>query len=247
MADGTRAVAHGARAGAEEPPTGVAAALLVATKVEGDPEPYLATLADVGHDDLAPLRRNRERALAFWTNLYNAGTQLLLARRPELYDSSLRFLRFFRAAAVTVAGRALSLDAIEHGILRGGRSKYGLGYLPRLPWPFQRRYGIACDPRIHFALNCGAASCPTIRTYEPDAIDDQLDRATRSYLDQAVAYEPDSDVARVPRLFLWYRGDFGGASGIRAMLREYDAIPGDADPGLRYDSWDWTKADGSFA
>jgi hypothetical protein len=244
MADGADTAAP---AGGDRPPTTVAADLLAATKRGEDPDPALATLADFGQDELAPLRTDRERARAFWTNLYNAGTQLLLARRPELYDSSLRFLRFFRAAAVTVAGRSLGLDAIEHGILRDGRSKYGLGYLPRLPWPFQRRYGIACDPRIHFALNCGAASCPAIRTYEPDAIDDQLDRAARSYLDQAVAYEPDGNVAHLPRLFLWYRGDFGGASGIRATLREYDAIPGDADPGLRYDSWDWTKAEGSFA
>ena len=131
---------------------------------------------------------------------------MLLERRPETYDSPLRFVRFFRTEALAVAGTGLGLDAIEHGILRGGRSKYGLGYLPRLSRPVERRYRVTCDPRIYFALNCGAASCQAIRAYDPATVDDQLDVATASYLDRAVEYDPDRDVARVPRLFLWYRG-----------------------------------------
>ena len=239
--------AAGAERGDERTPTGTAAALLVATGTDDDPEPYRSRLAACDHDDLAAVRDDRERALAFWTNLYNAGTQLLLKRRPGLYDSPLRFLRFFRAEAVTVAGRGLGLDAIEQGVLRGGRSKYGLGYLPRLPRRFERRYAVDCDPRIHFALNCGAESCPAIRAYRPGEVDDQLDVATASYLDGAVEYDPDRDVARVPRLFLWYRGDFGGGRAIRAMLESYDAVPADADPRLSYRRWDWSKAPAKFA
>jgi len=231
----------------ERTPTEAAADLLVATRTGEDPDPYLATLAGYDHDDLAAVRNDRETALAFWTNLYNAGTQLLLDRRSELYESPLRSVRFFRADAVTVAGTALGLDAIEQGILRGGRSKYGLGYLPRLPWPFERRYRVECDPRIHFALNCGAESCPAIRAYEPDAVDDQLDLATEAYLDGTVVYDPGDGVARVPCVFLWYRGDFGGASGIRSFLRAYDVLPGDASPSLRYRSWNWDRAKGKFA
>ncbi len=230
-----------------ETPARVAADLLVATKVGDDPDPQLATLAGYDHDDLAAVRDDRRRALAFWTNLYNAGTQLLLERRPALYESPLRFVRFFRADAVTVAGHDLGLDAIEQGILRGGRSRYGLGYLPRLPWPFERRYRVDLDSRIHFALNCGAESCPPIRAYEPDRIDDQLDLATESYLEGTVDYDPGAGVVRLPRLFLWYRGDFGGGRGIRRFLRAYDAIPADADPSLRYRSWDWSRAAGRFA
>ena len=228
-------------------PTDAAADLLVATKVGDDPDGYLETLAGYDHDDLATVRNDRETALAFWLNLYNAGTQLRLERRPELYESPLRSVRFFRGDAVTVAGTALGLDAIEQGILRGGRSKYGLGYLPRIPWPFERRYRVECDPRVHFALNCGAESCPAIRAYEPDRVDDQLDLATAAYLEGTVAYDPDDGVARVPRVFLWYRGDFGGADGIRAFLREYDAVPEGVSPSLRYRSWNWERARGKFA
>lgn len=232
-----------------EDPTTLAAALLVACK-RGEPTDAARTaLAELSDDALAPVRENRDAALAFWLNCYNAGTQLLLDERPGLYGSPLRFVRFFRAPAIAVAGTDLSLDRIENGLLRGGRSKYGLGYLPKLPvGAFERRYRLPdCDPRIHFALNCGAASCPAIRAYDPDGIDDQLDLATRAYLDATVSYDPDAGVVRVPRVFLWFRGDFGGGSGIRTFLRRYDAIPEGASPRIRHRPWDWSKAAGKFA
>jgi len=231
------------------PPTELAQELLAATRRGADSEPYERALAELDDGALRPVREDRATALAFWINLYNAGTQLLLDRRPGLYESALRFVRFFHAPAVTVGGTGLPLDRIENGLLRGGRSKYGLGYLPKLyVTGFERRYALTdCDPRVHFALNCGAASCPAIRAYDPDEVDAQLDLATRAYLDSTVEYDPEAGVARIPRVFLWFRGDFGGRAGIRRFLREYDAIPGDATPSLRYRSWDWSREAGKFA
>jgi hypothetical protein len=235
--------------GDDATPTETAQALLSATKRGEDPDPYLDGLAAFDDDALERVRTDRKTALAFWCNLYNAGTQLLLDRRPGLYESPLRFVRFFRATAVTVGGADLSLDTIENGILRASRSKYTLGYTRQL-WPGSaaRRYRLAePDPRIHFALNCGAESCPAIRFYEPDSVDDQLDLATELYLDSTVEYDPDAGIVRVPRVCLWFRADFGGGSGIRAFLREYDVIPDDAEPKVRYHSWDWSKRRGKFA
>jgi hypothetical protein len=124
-----------------------------------------------------------------------------------------------------------------------------MGYTPSLfQRSFEKRYTITpLDPRVHFALNCGAASCPAIRAYDPDAVDEQLDLATRAYLDQTVEYDPERDTVRVPRLFLWYRGDFGGGRGTRDFLRRYGAIPADTSPSLRYRSWDWDRAADNFA
>ena len=258
MADSTvdspETAAGGGRSAAEvdvdglSPPV-AAAELLVATRTDADPTPYLDALAAFDEDDLRAVREDRATGLAFWTNLYNAGTQLLLERRPGLYESSLRFVRFFTATVVTVGGADLSLNDIEDGILRASRSKYTMGYTPSLfQTAFERRYAIApLDPRIHFALNCGAASCPAIRAYEPDAVDEQLDLATRAYLDRTVKYDPENDTVRLPRLFLWYRGDFGGARGTREFLRTYGAIPAGAAPSLRYRSWDWDREAGHFA
>ena len=246
--NGPPAATTAADARGDAAPTAVAQALLSATKAGEDPDPHLRRLADLDDGALERVRTDRRTALAFWSNLYNAGTQLLLDRRPELYESPLRFVRFFGATAVTVAGTDLSLDDIENDILRAGRSKYTLGYTRTLrPGSFARRYRLAQpDPRLHFALNCGAVSCPAIRFYEPGSVDDQLDLATELYLAETVTYDPEAGVARVPRVCLWFRGDFGGGEGIREFLRTHDAIPADADPRIRYLSWDWSRSRGKF-
>ena len=229
-------------------PVAVAEALLAACRSGEPTEPQAAALADATDADLRPVRSDRRTALAFWLNCYNAGTQLLLETHPQRYESPLRMVRFFLAPAITVGGTDLALDRIENGLLRSGRSKYGLGYLPKfLVTAFEHRYRLdGCDPRIHFALNCGAESCPAIRAYEPDRIDKQLDTATRSYLDSTVEYDSDAGTVTVPRVFLWFRGDFGGRSGTYGFLRRHGAIPAEATPTLNYRSWDWSKAAGKF-
>ncbi|SHG83487.1 DUF547 domain-containing protein [Halobaculum gomorrense] len=227
-------------------PLVVSRALLVGVKrgvsVEAE-RASLAALPESALDTLGPAER-----LACWLNCYNAAAQLLAADRPALYESR---RRFFAADALTVAGTALSLDDIEHGLLRG-RSKYGLGYLPRVrPSAFERRHRVdSIEPRVHFALNCAAASCPAIAAYSTD-VDAELDDATALYLDRTVEFDPDAGpfgrgVVRVPRLCLWFRGDFGGAAGVRSLLREYDLIDTDDRPWVRYRGWDWTRRVGRF-
>lgn len=238
---------------ADQSPVAVARRLLDATRRSGaadvTTDEALAELAALSSTALAPVREDRATALAFWLTLYNAGTQVLLAREPERYESRLRGVRFFGYEWLEIDGERLSLDDIEHGILRGSQSKYGLGYLPRLPVvsvdAFERRYRLASvDPRIHFALNCGAASCPPIRYYDPAEIDAQLDLATAGYLDATVEYDPDAGVVTVPAPFRWFPGDFDDPV---VFLQRHDAVSADAEPRLRYASWDWSRAPGEFA
>jgi len=115
-----------------------------------------------------------------------------------------------------------------------------LGYLPKLyVTNFERRYRLEdCEPRIHFALNCGAESCPAIRAHEPDRIDEQLDQATRSYLNATVEYDSGAGTVLVPRVFLWSRGDFGGRAGIHEFRQTHEVIPDDTAPKIRHRSWD---------
>jgi hypothetical protein len=220
-------------------PTAAARDLLDAARAKEGVDAALAALAGLDEEPLAPLREDRRTALAFWLNVYNAATQVLLARAPERYESAFRVVRFFGADVVTVGNEALSLDDIEHGILRGSRAKYGAGYLPRLADAFERRYRLATpDPRVHFALNCGAASCPAVRYYEASKVDDQLDLAAETYLQGQVEYDADAETARLPRVFLWYHGDFDDPIG---LCKRYGALPADAAPTVRYRSWDWTQ------
>lgn len=71
------------------------------------------------------------------------------------------------SSSYNVGGHTFSLDDIEHGILRCNKKHPTSGAVafsisdPRLPFVLH----LPLDPRIHFALNCGAKGCPAIRAY----------------------------------------------------------------------------------
>jgi hypothetical protein len=227
-------------------PLAEARAYLLAVRRGGDPTPHADRLASLAPGRLRTALGDDDARRAFWLNVYNAGAHHRLRADPSLYD---RRTRFFRRDLLTVAGHDLSLDDVEHGLLRRSLTAWGLGYVPRLrPDAFERTHRVAeRDPRVHFALNCGAASCPPIAAYEADRVDEQLRLATESYLEMEVTYDAATNLVRVPRLFLWFPGDFGGRSGTRAFLRAHGAVPADAGRvRLRYRSYDWSLSLDAF-
>jgi hypothetical protein len=177
--------------------------------------------------------------IAFWLNVYNGAVRARLLRDPAAYR---RRWRFFAAPAVTVAGRRLSPNAIEHGILRRSAFLAGLGYVRNpLPSRFERLQRVErVDPRIHFALNCGARSCPPLAAWEPATLDADLERATGIYLLAESARSADGRELTVPRLLRWYRGDFGGRAGILRLLRRHGVLGAGESPRLRFGDYDWT-------
>jgi hypothetical protein len=230
-------------------PLETAESFLLAVRREADPTAFRERLSGVNEERLAEALSTRSARTAFWLDVYNAVAQQALRADPTLFEPRFGIVRpVFRRPLVTVAGHDLSLDDVEHGLLRGSKLGWGLGYLPN-PFPdaFERRFRVeSVDPRIHFALNCGAASCPPIAVYTAAAVDAQLDLATESYLETEATYDAEADVVRAPRLMLWYRGDFGGRRGIREFLRRYDVIPEGTSPRVRYRTYDWSLDLGRF-
>jgi len=201
----------------------------------------LAALASLAPRELREGLGGDAEKLAFWLNVYNAGIQHSLRENPGAYG---RRFWFFARSGVTVAGQRLSFNAIEHGLLRRSMFGYSLGYVSNpLPGRFERRFRLARrDLRVHFALNCGAKSCPPIGSYSAAEIDAQLDLATRSYLESECQYDPAQNVVTAPRLCLWFRGDFGGTRGVVELLRQHELVPESAQPKVTYASYDWTLA-----
>jgi hypothetical protein len=163
------------------------------------------------------------KKIAFWLNIYNAIIQDALAKNPELYTKR---NKFFRSKLICIAGKNLSPDAIEHGILRKSSIKLSLGYFHKLiPNKLEKKWRVNCvDPRIHFALNCGAVSCPAINWYNAIELNEQLNLATNVYLSQTVEQIPESKTLRIPKLFNWFRGDFGGKKGIKKFISAHYPI-----------------------
>jgi hypothetical protein len=145
---------------------------------------YRSALESVDPDSLT-----RDEALAFWLNLYNAGALDVAAEAAsQMATTVLRVPGAFNRRWATVLDEDLSLDDIEHGKIRRFR-----------------------DPRIHGALVCGSASCPTLRhePYRGDSLDDQLEDQMRSFLaGGGGVYEESTDRLLLSRVFLWYGADF---------------------------------------
>ena len=224
-------------------PSSLAVEFLLASRRDGpDAEESAGRLAALTDQQLRSGLRDDPARIAFWLDIYNAA--VVRAGHVELTDWRVRW-RHFRRPNIVVAGKRLSLDAIEHGLLRRSRWKLGLGYLRNpLPSSFERAHRVRhVDPRIHFALNCGAASCPPIAAYDPEGLEAQLQLATASYL--RTETRVDGAVLRVPSLLVWYIGDFGGRGGVRRLLR--DAGVDHEGRALRMADYDWSPAPDRWA
>jgi Protein of unknown function, DUF547 len=180
-----------------------------ALKAEGLPalRAYIGTLEQV---DPSKLDRNDQFALL--ANLYNAETLEIVASHypvDSIKDISLgggltTLLSGgpWKAKVVKLHGVGLSLDDIEHGILR----------------PLFK------DPRVHYAVNCASVGCPNLRTeaFTGAKLDQQLDDAARDYVNskRAVRFERKRPV--VSSIYIWYMDDFGGTEqGVLDHLRKY--------------------------
>lgn len=167
---------------------------------------YIAGLAG-----LPVSRYGRDEQLAYWMNLYNALTvQVVLTHYPV---DSIRDIDispgFFSDGPwgkklVTIEGEQVSLNDIEHRILR----------------PVWR------DPRIHYGLNCASTGCPDLLTdaFTAGTADAALTAAARGYINDPRGVSLRGDSITVSKIYDWFIADFGGdeAGVIDHLLRYAD-------------------------
>jgi hypothetical protein len=143
-------------------------------------------------EDTDSKRLSRSEQFAFYINAYNAWTiKLILSRYPDVQsikDLGSIFKSPWEKKFVRIDGKITTLDDIEHHILR-----------PRFK-----------DPRVHFAINCSAASCPPLRSepYRGDTLEQQLDDSTRSFVNNRKNYRFEGSTLHVSRIFEWFSEDF---------------------------------------
>jgi hypothetical protein len=197
---------------------------------------------------------SQEERLAFWINLYNA---LIVDAviQFEVRRSINEMPGFFWRAAYTIGGRRYSAFDIEYGLLRANAAH------PAIPGPHfgsrdpRRRYSLErLDPRLHFALVCAARSCPSIAVYDAARIDQQLDLAARTFINNGgVEINRAAGEVRLSQIFQWYAPDFGGRPlglGNKRPLLEFIApsMTDEADreyvlrgnPTVRFQPYDWS-------
>lgn len=173
-------------------------------------ENYRPLAAALRGFDPGSLSTDEER-MAFWINIYNA----LLIHGVLAYRevrSLLKIRGAFERIAYVIGGHRYSLDDIEHGILRGNRAHFlipGPRFSRRDP---RRAHALAqVDPRIHFALVCGASSCPPIGIYQAQNLNRQLDLAAVNFINNGgIEINRNDGTVALSRIFQWYSPDFGG-------------------------------------
>lgn len=224
--------------------------LLEAVRDGNSTEEIQNRLANVSQDELDNDLDTESEKKAFWLNVYNAYVQILLTEEPELFEDRSSFFgyNFFSSPQVTIAGKELSFDDIEHGIIRHSKIKLSMGYLDK--W-FPSDYEVMfrwdeVDPRVHLALNCGAKSCPYIAIFNPERVEEQLDIISKQYLEKTTIYDADNNKVKVNALMSWFRADFGGKDGAVVMLKKYGVIPQNADPSVSFLEYDWTLELGNY-
>lgn len=151
----------------------------------------------------------RAEQMVFWINLYNELTVKFVVDRyplPSIKDSGALAMLFsanpFTKKLITIEGEELSLDDIEHRILRPG-------------WR---------DPRIHYTLNCASLGCPNLQTraYTVANAEAMLDGAARQYVNHPRAVAVVGGKLNVSSIYVWYKADFGGTDeGVIFHLKRY--------------------------
>ncbi len=219
--------------------------LISAVKNNTDYQKYVNEYKALPLNKLAKSLDNDKKVKAFWINTYNAYVQILLSEDSSLFEDR---GAFFKGDLINVGGEMISLDFIEHGIIRGSVVKLSMGFLKD---PFasklEKQFRVEeTDGRIHFAVNCGATSCPDVAVYSSYELDDELDEISRQFLQRTTEYNKSEDEVYVTTLFSWFKGDFSDRGGVIGYLKEYDCIPENADPDVNYKDYDWTLDLGNF-
>lgn len=155
---------------------------------------------------------DRPEQFAFWANLYNAKTiDIVLDQYPV---KSIKDIRLgggllaivtggpWKAKVTKVEGVELSLDDIEHGILRP----------------------VFKDPRVHYAVNCASIGCPNLprEAFTGAKLEAQLDDGARAYVNHPRGLRVEGGKARASSIYSWFQADFGGSvEGVLAHARRF--------------------------
>jgi hypothetical protein len=186
---------------------------------------YLATLSK----NAPAANWSKAEQMAYWINAYNAYTiRLILNHYPleSIKDIGSKIKIPFvttpwAAKFFSIGGEKMSLDNIEHGILR---KKYN-------------------DPRIHFALVCASISCPRLRNeaFTATKLNDQLDDQGRDFLNNPTKNKIGKTEAKLSKYFDWYKGDWGdNGQSVAKWVNKYSTTKMNEDAKVEYLDYNWS-------
>lgn len=156
--------------------------------------------------------------LSYWINAYNAFTVSLIVENYPL--KSIRDIKDpWDKKFIVLAGKQYSLNQIENEIIR-------------------KQFN---EPRIHFAVNCAAASCPPLlnEAFTADKLSAQLEKQTRKFVTNSQYNQIAKDRVGLSQIFNWYNEDFTKQGTFIQWLNKYASSPVSANADISYLEYDW--------
>ena len=160
---------------------------------------------------------SKNKQLAYWINVYNAFTiKMILKNFPLKRITDLENGKPWDLKWIKLGGKVYSLNQIENDIIRPDFK----------------------DPRIHFAVNCAAKSCPPIlnKAYTEDNLNSELDRQTTKFINNSNFNQLDESKASISKIFEWYKEDFGE---LIIFINKYAKNKLVSDAAIGYNEYDW--------
>jgi hypothetical protein len=157
---------------------------------------------------------SRNEKLAYWINIYNALTiNLLLDNYP--IASITKINKAWDTQITTINGKSYTLNDIENKVIRPTFN----------------------EPRIHFAVNCGAKSCPKLlnQAFTADKLEGQLQKQTIAFIN-STQNKLTVNKVQVSKIFEWYAADFGN---IIIFLNKYSKTKINSNAKVSYLEYQW--------
>lgn len=156
------------------------------------------------------------KKLAYWINAYNAFTlKLILDNYPLSSITNLHGGKPWDKKWIEIGGKTYSLNNIENDIIRPTFN----------------------EPRIHFAVNCAAISCPKLGNFAftEDNLEKKLEENTVAFINGA-QNSISSDQVTVSKIFDWYGADFGN---LVDFLNKYSNTKISTGTKVKFAEYDW--------
>lgn len=160
---------------------------------------------------------SRPEKMAYWINAYNAFTlKLIVDNYPTKSILNFDGGKTWDVRRIKIGDKKYSLNNLENDILRS---------------QFK-------DPRIHFAINCAAKSCPPLwnHAYTAENLDATLETRTRAFINNPQYNTLSANSAQVSRIFDWYGADFGD---LKKFLQKYSDTRLKSTATLTFNEYNW--------
>jgi hypothetical protein len=160
---------------------------------------------------------SKDQLMAFWINAYNALTIKLIVDRYPI--SSIKDIYSpWNIKVITIANKKLSLNNIEHDILR----KMG-------------------DPRIHFGIVCASISCPKLQNeaFNTQNTNRLLNKASREFLADSTKNELTTDAVELSKIFKWFAKDFKQEGSLIDFLNKFADIRITSNATISFKDYNW--------